>query len=77
MKRTHKAEAMVREMQRVMPYMYEGLYGSFLRYFMESDKSKWSGNLSDYLGKLNNEWEDVGPQMAEVLWEEFEKRITC
>lgn len=77
MKSTHKAEAMVRDMQRVMPYMYEGLYGSFLRYFMESDKSRWSGNLSTHLSNLNNEWGDIGPEMAEVLWEEFEKRITC
>lgn len=77
MKKCDKAEKMVREMERVAPYMYEGLYGSFLRYFMDSDKSKWTQNLSQYLSKTNQEWEDCGHEIAEALWEKFERRISC
>jgi|GEM_PF-461609 hypothetical protein len=77
MRSSQRAQTFVRDMQRVTPYMYEGLYGSFLHYFMESDKSHWTGNLSAHLSQINQEWAEVGEEMAEVLWEEFEKRITC
>jgi hypothetical protein len=77
MKTTEKAETIVREMERVSPYMVEGLYGNFLRNFMESDKSKWTHDLSRYLSNANQEWADIGDEIAEVLWERFEKRISC
>jgi len=72
-----KAEIVVREMERVTPYMYEGLYGNFLRNFMESDKSKWTHDLSRYLSNANQDWSEIGDEIAEVLWERFEKRISC
>jgi len=72
-----KAEIVVREMERVTPYMYEGLYGNFLRNFMESDKSKWTHDLSRYLSNANQDWSEIGDEIAEVLWERFERRISC
>ncbi|MEI7449485.1 MAG: hypothetical protein WCJ75_07650 [Desulfomonile sp.] len=77
MKRTEKAEKLVSEMERIAPYMYEGLYGSFLRYFMDSDKSKWTSNISGHLSRSNQDWADVGDEIALVLWERFEQRISC
>ena len=41
-----KAERIVKDMERDAPYMYEGLYGNFLRNYMEFDKSKWTSDLS-------------------------------
>jgi hypothetical protein len=72
-----KAQQIIREMERIAPYMYEGLYGSFLRNYMESDKSKWTHDLSRYLGDANQDWADVGPEIAGLLWDRFEKRISC
>jgi hypothetical protein len=72
-----KAEQIVREMERVAPYMYEGLYGNFLRNFMDSDRSKWSEDLSNYLMRANQDWAEVGPEIASLLWERFERRISC
>ena len=60
MENQDKAEQIVREMERVAPYMYEGLYGNFLRSFMESDRSKWSEDLSNYLMRANQDWAEVG-----------------
>lgn len=31
------AEGIIRDMERITPYVYEGLYGNFLRSYMESD----------------------------------------
>jgi len=67
----------VREMERVTPYMYEGLYGNFLSSFMNGDRSKWSKDLSRYLSRANEDWAEVGEDVALVLWERFERRITC
>ncbi|MGO9118143.1 MAG: hypothetical protein ACLQPD_11100 [Desulfomonilaceae bacterium] len=72
-----KAERIVKDMERDAPYMYEGLYGNFLRNYMEFDKSRWTSDLSRYLTHANQEWEDVGYEIALVLWERFEKRISC
>ncbi|MGB6067514.1 MAG: hypothetical protein WBG50_22135 [Desulfomonilaceae bacterium] len=72
-----KAEQIVREIERVTPYMYEGLYGNFLRNFMDSDKSKWAEDLSNYLMRANQDWGDVGEEIGSLLWERFEKRISC
>ncbi len=33
-----KAQKMVRELERVTPYMIEGLYGNFLRRFMDCEQ---------------------------------------
>ncbi len=44
-----KASKVVRELERVTPYMLEGLYGSFLRRYMESDRTRWTKDLSTYL----------------------------
>ena len=77
MKESRMAEQIVSEMERVTPYMYEGLYGSFLRKYMESDKSKWTSDLSTYLGNVNRDWEDLSNEIAALLWERFEKRISC
>jgi hypothetical protein len=77
MENQDKAEQIVREMERVAPYMYEGLYGNFLRNFMDSDRSKWSVDLSNYLMRANQDWAEVGPEIATLLWERFERRISC
>lgn len=71
------AERIVRDMERLSPYMYEGLYGSFLRSFMDSDKSRWTSDLSNYLTHSNREWADLSAEIAVVLWDRFEKRISC
>ncbi len=72
-----KAEQIVREIERVTPYMYEGLYGNFLRNYMDADKSKWTSDLSMYLSHANQDWADVGDEVALLLWEKFERRISC
>jgi hypothetical protein len=77
MAKSNRAEEIVREIERVSPYMYEGLYGNFLRNYMDSDKSKWTSDLSNYLTHANNDWADVGLEVASLLWERFERRITC
>jgi hypothetical protein len=73
----NKAERIVRDMERDTPYVYEGLYGNFLRNYMDFDKSKWTSDLSRYLIQANQDWEDVGYEIALELWERFEKRISC
>jgi hypothetical protein len=77
MEASNRAQGIVRDIERVWPYMYEGLYGSFLRNFMDSDKSKWTADLANYLSHTNQEWSDVTDQVASILWEEFEDRISC
>jgi len=77
MNRSQKADNIVKEMERVTPYMYEGLYGNFLRNFMESDHSKWTHDLSKYLTNQNQDWAEIGDEIADILWDRFEKRISC
>jgi hypothetical protein len=77
MKKSERAKMIVSDIERVSPYMYEGLYGNFLRNFMEGDKSRWTHDLSSYLGSANQDWADVGQEIAQLLWEKFEKRISC
>ena len=76
-KRAKSAESIVRDLERINPYIYEGLYGNFLRKFMESDKSKWTTDLALHLGNMNREWEDLSGEIASLLWERFERRISC
>ncbi len=71
------ARNIVRDLERVSPYMYEGLYGTFLRQYMDSDKSRWTANLSVYLSNVNEEWRDISAEVAGLLWENFERRISC
>jgi hypothetical protein len=77
MTRSERARMIVREMERVNPYMYEGLYGNFLSSFMNGDRSKWTKDLSQYLSHANEDWAEVGEDIASVLWERFERRISC
>jgi hypothetical protein len=77
MNRSQKAENIVREMERVTPYMYEGLYGNFLRNFMASDRSRWTNDLSGYLSTRNQDWSEIGGEIADILWDRFERRISC
>jgi hypothetical protein len=77
MNKSERAERIVRDMERLAPYTYEGLYGSFLRIYMDSDKSKWSEDISEYLSRTHHEWADVGQEIALILWEHFERRISC
>ncbi len=74
---SNRAEEIVREIERVTPYMYEGLYGNFLRNYMDADRSKWTSDLSNYLTHANQEWADIGNEVAGLLWERFERRISC
>jgi len=71
------AEGIIRDMERIAPYMYEGLYGSFLRNYMESDRSRWTRDLSKYLTNVNTDGNGLTAQIADLLWERFEKRISC
>lgn len=77
MNKSDRAKKIVGDMERTTPYMYEGLYGSFLRIYMDSDKSKWSKDLSHYLSHAHQDWADVGDEIASILWERFERRISC
>jgi hypothetical protein len=77
MNTSNRAHNIVKEMERVTPYMYEGLYGNFLRNFMESDRSKWTHDLSRYLTNQNQDWAEVGDEIADILWARFEQRISC
>ena len=52
MNKSDRAKKIVSDMERITPYMYEGLYGSFFRIYMDSDKSKWSKDLSQYLSQI-------------------------
>jgi len=70
-------ERIVRDLERINPYVYEGLYGNFLRNYMESDKSKWTADLALHLGNMNREWENLSGEIASLLWERFERRISC
>ncbi len=72
-----KAQKMVRELERVTPYMIEGLYGNFLRRFMDCERSRWTKDLSIYLGNFNLDCRELGDEVADVLWERFERRISC
>lgn len=71
------AVSLVRDMQRTSPYMIEGLYGSFLRNYMDSNRAVWTEHLSEYLNRMNSDWSEVSREMAVILWENFESRITC
>jgi len=77
MKNGKAAERIIRDIERTAPYMYEGLYGSFLRNYMESDRSRWTRDLSRYLTNVNTDWEGVSGEVADLLWEKFERRISC
>jgi hypothetical protein len=77
MSKVQRAEEVVRDMERLTPYMVEGLYGSFLSRFMESDKSRWTRDLAAYLTDANQDWGELGQEIALVLWERFERRISC
>lgn len=71
------AQRIVTLMERVFPEIYEGLYFSFLKRYMYCDRSRWSRDLCLYLTHVNGEWEDVGKGLALLLWDRFEKRISC
>ncbi|MBM4325787.1 MAG: hypothetical protein FJ118_01375 [Deltaproteobacteria bacterium] len=77
MKPARRAESIVRDIERISPYMYEGLYGAFLRNYMDTDRSKWTANLKEHLSDTNQEWAVVAEDIAALLWERFEKRISC
>ena len=71
------AEGIIRDMERTTPYTYEGLYGNFLRNYMESDKSRWTSDLSKHLFNVHSDWVWQSGEVADLLWERFEKRISC
>jgi hypothetical protein len=77
MNRSERARTIVRDIERTAPYLFEGLYGSFLSRFMESDRSHWTRDLSAYLTNTNEDWADVSGEIALLLWEKFEQRISC
>lgn len=73
----NKAEKVVRELERVTPYMVEGLYGNFLRRYMECDRSRWTVDLSLYLRQYDLGAAECGDEVAGILWDKFEQRISC
>ena len=77
MDKSDRAKRIVSDMERITPYLYEGFYGSFLRIYIGSDKSRWSKDLSLFLGHTHEDWADVGDEIASILWERFERRISC
>ncbi|MFH0821857.1 MAG: hypothetical protein V2B18_03845 [Pseudomonadota bacterium] len=72
-----RAETAVRDLERITPYVYEGLYGNFIRAYMESDKSRWTADLSRHLSMMNQDWNDVCSEIASLLWDRFERKISC
>jgi hypothetical protein len=76
-RRVQKAQQVVRELERVTPYMIEGFYGNFLRRFMDCDKSRWTKDLSIYLSNFDSDCQEFGDEVADVLWQRFERRISC
>ncbi len=68
---------MVVDMERTTPYLYEGLYGNFLRRFMDTDKSKWTKDLAGYLSVSSFGWSGKSDEIADILWDRFLKRISC
>ena len=72
-----KAEKVVRELERITPYMVEGLYGNFLRRYMECDRSRWTSDLSIYLKQYDFGASECGDEVAALLWDKFELRISC
>jgi len=76
MNKAEKAKQIVRDMERITPYVYESLYSTFLRHYMESDKSRWSRDLSEYL-KASDDDNEFGEEVALVLWDRFEQKISC
>lgn len=77
MDRAGLANKIVNEMERVSPYMYEGLYGTFLQNFMHSNKRKWTLELAEHLGDIDDEWQGLTDEIAVILWDRFEERISC
>lgn len=75
--RLETAERIVRDMERMSPYRYEGLYAAFLGAFMEPDESTWAAQLAKYLKHTNQDWAYLSEEIASVLWNRFEKRISC
>lgn len=73
----NKAEIVVRELERITPYMVEGLYGNFLRRYMECDRSRWTNDLSVYLKQYDFTGDDCEAEVANLLWDKFEQRISC
>ena len=61
-----KAQKMVRELERVTPYMIEGLYGNFLRRFMDCERSRWTKDLSIYLGNFDSDCRELGDEVADA-----------
>ncbi|MDD3471863.1 MAG: hypothetical protein PHS86_03685 [Syntrophaceae bacterium] len=72
-----KAVSFVRELERITPYMVEGLYGSFLRRYMDCDRTRWTSDLSLYLKQFDPGVADCGDEVAMILWDKFERRISC
>ena len=72
-----KAVNVVRELERITPYMIEGLYGNFLRRYMDCDRTRWTADLSMYLKQYDPEVGDCGDEVASLLWDKFEQRISC
>jgi hypothetical protein len=76
-RRVQKASQVIRELERVTPYMVEGLYGNFLRRFMDCERSRWTNDLSIYLGNFDPNCKEFGDEVADILWERFERKISC
>lgn len=72
-----RAKTAVNDLERSAPQVYEGLYGAFLENFMDSDKSNWTIHCSRYLKSANGDWAEMSREMAALLWERFEQRISC
>ncbi len=70
-------EAIVRDLERVAPYTYEGLYEKFVTAYMNTEFFEWSEELARVLGQSNHDWEHLCHEIAGVLWDRFERRISC
>ncbi len=75
--RRQTAERIVRDLELMSPYRYEALYAAFLGTFMEPDRSEWTSQLSNYLNHTNQDWAYLSSEIAAILWDRFEKRISC
>ncbi len=72
-----RAWSAVRDMERMNPHVYEGIYGSFLRSFMSTNKSNWCRTVSDFIKSNNGQLTDVADEMGLVMWDQFVRKISC
>jgi hypothetical protein len=71
------AHSAIRDMQRLNPRVYEGIHGSFIRSFMSTNKWRWSKEVANYIKSNEEQWAHLADDIGVILWDKFEKGISC